>query len=172
MAPAPAAPQPGTDWQAEARKWEQRAKENYDKAKAHDAYVESQKTEAQKLADAKAAAEKQAATAQAEALRWRIAAKNGISDEDAEVFLTGATEETLTRQAERLVALRTPQQPAASATPQTPVEALRPGALPAPPEPTLADQVAAAEKAGNWADARRLKAQQLTQLAEQQPTTR
>ena len=40
-----------------------------------------------------------------EALRWRTAAKFGINDEDAEVFLTGADEETITRQAERLSAL-------------------------------------------------------------------
>lgn len=95
-----------TDWKAEARKWETRAKENAEKAKAHDTYVESQKTETQKLSDAKAAAEKDAADAKAEALRYRIAAKNEISDEDAEIFLTGSDEETLTKQAERLVALR------------------------------------------------------------------
>ena len=55
------------------------------------------------------AQEQQAAAdaARAEALRWRIAAKHGISDEDAETFLTGADEETLTRQAERLAALNT-----------------------------------------------------------------
>jgi len=51
--------------------------------------------------------------ANAEALRWRIAAKHGISDEDAETFLTGSDEATLTRQAERLSALNT-------ATPATP----------------------------------------------------
>ena len=49
--------------------------------------------------DAQAAAAK----AQAEALRFRVAAKNSISDEDAELFLTGTDEETLTRQAARLV---------------------------------------------------------------------
>lgn len=57
-------------------------------------------------ADAQAAADK----AQAEALRYRIAAKNSISDEDAELFLTGTDEETLARQAARLVE-RTPTSP-------------------------------------------------------------
>ena len=52
--------------------------------------------------------------ANAEALRWRIAAKHGISDEDAETFLTGSDEATLTRQAERLSALNT----ATTATPK------------------------------------------------------
>lgn len=51
--------------------------------------------------------------ARAEALRWRIAAKHGISDEDAETFLTASDEAGLTRQAERLSALNT-------ATPATP----------------------------------------------------
>lgn len=51
--------------------------------------------------------EEAATKAQAEALRWRIAAKHGISDEDAETFLTGADEASLTRQAERLASLAT-----------------------------------------------------------------
>lgn len=169
-APPPQAAQPAeTDWKAEAKKWEARAKENKGAADRLAQFEESQKTEAQKLADRATKAETAAATATADALRWRIAARNGISDEDAEIFLTGTTEDALTRQAERLVALRGPaQQPAAAVGPQgqrTPVEALRPGALPNPPEPTLADQIAAAEKAGEWGTAQRLKAQQLMQLA-------
>jgi TolA-binding protein len=40
--------------------------------------------------------------AKAEVLRFRIAAKFGITDEDAELFLTGTDEETITKQAERL----------------------------------------------------------------------
>ena len=52
--------------------------------------------------------------ARAEALRWRIAAKHGISDEDAETFLTATDEASLTRQAERLSALNT----SAPATPK------------------------------------------------------
>ena len=59
-------------------------------------------------AQAQARSYEEAATkAQAEALRWRIAAKHGISDEDAETFLTGADEASLTRQAERLASLAT-----------------------------------------------------------------
>lgn len=42
------------------------------------------------------------AAAKSEALRSRIQAKHSISDEDAELFLTGSDEATLTRQAERL----------------------------------------------------------------------
>jgi len=59
-----------------------------------------------------------AAKATAEALRWRVAAKHGISDEDAEAFLTGADEASITRQAERLAALKggTPAGPRADLT--------------------------------------------------------
>jgi hypothetical protein len=43
-----------------------------------------------------------AAKATADALRFRVAAQHGISDEDAELFLTGADLDTLTKQATRL----------------------------------------------------------------------
>jgi len=45
-----------------------------------------------------------AATATAEALRLRVAAKHGISDEDADLFLTGSDLETVERQAVALAA--------------------------------------------------------------------
>jgi len=51
-----------------------------------------------------------AAKATADALRFRIAAQHGISDEDAELFLTGTDADTLTRQATRLKE-RTPTAP-------------------------------------------------------------
>lgn len=54
--------------------------------------------------------QEQAATAATEALRWRTAAKFGISDEDAETFLTGSDEATITRQAERLAEFQKVQQ--------------------------------------------------------------
>lgn len=91
-----------TDWKAEARKWEQRAKENKTAADKLAELEAANKSEIEKANDAKAAAEKAAADAKAEALRLRIAAKHGISDEDADLFLTGTDEETLTKQAERL----------------------------------------------------------------------
>jgi hypothetical protein len=49
-------------------------------------------------------ARESAAKATADALRLRVAAKHGISDEDADLFLTGTDEDVLTRQAERLAA--------------------------------------------------------------------
>lgn len=47
-------------------------------------------------------AEKERDTAKAEALRLRIAVTHNISLEDADLFLTGTDEETLTAQAKRL----------------------------------------------------------------------
>lgn len=55
-------------------------------------------------------AQEAAAKATTEALRFRVAAQNGISDEDAELFLTGSDAETLNRQATRLKE-RTPTAP-------------------------------------------------------------
>lgn len=72
------------------------------KASRLDEIEEANKSETQKLADAMAAAERDRDQARAEALRLRVATKHGISDEDADLFLTGADEATLTRQAERL----------------------------------------------------------------------
>ena len=60
------------------------------------------KTEAEKAADRIDELEKRLADAQSAALRARIQAKHGISDEDAALFLTATDEDTLTRQAERL----------------------------------------------------------------------
>jgi len=57
-------------------------------------------------ADAKEAAAK----ATTDALRFRIAAQHGISDEDAELFLTGSDADTLSKQATRLKE-RTPTSP-------------------------------------------------------------
>jgi glycerol-3-phosphate dehydrogenase len=55
-------------------------------------------------------AQEAATKATADAARFRIAAKHGISDEDADLFLHGTDAETLERQAAALVA-RTPNGP-------------------------------------------------------------
>lgn len=60
------------------------------------------KTEAEKFAERIAALETENQRIQSEALRSRIQAKFGIPDEDADLFLTGKDEESLTRQAQRL----------------------------------------------------------------------
>ena len=74
------------------------------KAKADrlDAIEAASKTEAEKFAERMAALETENQRVRSDALRSRIQAKYGISDEDAELFLTGTDEESLNRQAERL----------------------------------------------------------------------
>lgn len=94
-------------WKQKAREQEKRAKENSDAAKRLAELEDAQKTEQQRQLEATEAAKRDAAEARAEALRYRIASKHGISEDDAETFLTGNDEETLTRQAERLSALAT-----------------------------------------------------------------
>lgn len=72
------------------------------KAAKLDEIEEANKTEIQKAADRLAAIERERDQATATALRLRVAARNQISDEDADLFLTGTDEATLTKQAERL----------------------------------------------------------------------
>lgn len=103
--PKSAAPaQPETDWKAEARKWEERAKENAEARKRLDDLDAANKSEIEKATEARQKAEQERDAARAEALRFKVASKHGISDEDAELFLTGSDEDTLTRQAQRLAA--------------------------------------------------------------------
>lgn len=86
----------------ESAKYRTEAKANADAAKRLADIEEANKTEAQKLEAQLAAATGDAASARAEALRFRIASKFKIGDEDADLFLTGTDEATLTKQAERL----------------------------------------------------------------------
>lgn len=98
-------------WKAKAREQEKRAKANADAAERLAQIEESQKTETEKATERLAAAERAAQEARAEALRYRIATKYRISDEDAEALMTGTDEESLTRQAERIVAMKQPGTP-------------------------------------------------------------
>lgn len=77
------------------------------KASRLDEIEQASKSEAQKATDRLAAAEKDVAVARRESLRLRVAAKHGISDDDADLFLNGDDEATLTRQAERLTGRET-----------------------------------------------------------------
>lgn len=91
-------------WKSKAREQEKRAKENADAAKRLAEIEDAQKSESQKAGERIAELEAQIATSQREALRFKVAARFGIADEDADLFLTGGDEETITRQAERLAA--------------------------------------------------------------------
>ena len=92
-----------TDWKAEARKWEQRAKENKGAADELAQIRDAQKSDAERAAEALATAQAEAESARAELLRYRVAAQHGITDaDDITLFLTGTDEDTLTKQATRL----------------------------------------------------------------------
>lgn len=92
------------------------AKENRLKASELDKLKVAQMSDLERLTAERDQARQEAQSLQASALRWRIAASHGINDADAEIFLTGATEEALAKQAARLVELRT----AAPAAPVAP----------------------------------------------------
>jgi hypothetical protein len=91
-----------TDWKAKAREWEKRAKENKSAADELVALKQAQMSEAERTAARLAELEREAQTARSEALRYRVATRYGISDEDAELFLTATDEDTLERQAKAL----------------------------------------------------------------------
>jgi uncharacterized membrane protein YqiK len=88
----------------EAAKYRTEAKANADAAKRLAEIEESQKSEAEKAADRIRQLEEQAEAARRDALRFKVASKFGIGDEDVDLFLTASDEETLTKQAERLAA--------------------------------------------------------------------
>lgn len=94
---------PETDWKAEAKKWEVRAKENKTAAERLTALEESQKTEQQKLADRATAAEKAAAEAQHDLMRLRVITETGLPA-DLHEFVTGADEDELRVKATKLKA--------------------------------------------------------------------
>lgn len=107
-------------WKDLARKHEDRAKENFDKAKKYDALEESQKSEIQKATDKATAAEERAAQAEAEAARLRAAVKHGLSDEDLDLLGTHGTAEEIEARAELLAArLKTVAPAKPSAPPAT-----------------------------------------------------
>lgn len=72
------------------------------KAAKFDEFEQANKSEIERIKDRAAVAERERDVARIEGLRFKVAAKHGISEEDAELFLTGTDEETLAKQAQRL----------------------------------------------------------------------
>jgi hypothetical protein len=123
-----------TDWKAEARKWEDRAKadrakarENEDAAKRLKDLEDSDKTELQKATDAANAATKRADEAESRALRLEIAHEKGLTPAQAK-RLVGGTREELEADADELVETFAPPAPDKTPSRSKPTEALRPGA--------------------------------------------
>lgn len=107
-----------TDWKAEARKWESRAKAA--KADGEDAtkwreYEAAQKPIQERLAEELAQAKADAANASARLLRYEVASERGIAG-DATQLLKGSTREELEAEAELLLSLIANQ-----SNPKTPI---------------------------------------------------
>lgn len=101
-APAPEPKVDDTDWKAEARKWEQRAKENAPAAKRLAEIEEANKSEAQKASERTAAAETRALEAEAKVLRRDVAIEHKLTAEDAALLDTITDEDAMRRLAARL----------------------------------------------------------------------
>lgn len=156
----PVKPEPAQepDWKAEARKWEQRAKENKTAAERLAEIEESQKTEAQKQAEALETANKELAKYKhrEQVSKW---ANEIVDDEKFKgipaAALKGSTREELEAHAEILKPLITPPTQAASPVPTI-------GTTPQSGNIPLRDQIAAAEASGSKELVAALKAMQLS----------
>lgn len=98
-----------TDWKAEARKWESRAKENLASARANEDAAkrlaeleDAQKSEAQKQQEALEKAQRELAELTVAKTRAEVAAAKGVPAE----LLTGSTQEELEAAADALNAWR------------------------------------------------------------------
>ena len=108
-APKPEAPaQDATDWKAEARKWEARAKENSKAADRLAEIEEANKSAEQKAAERLAAAEARAAELETKAVRAEVAAEKGVPV----ALLNGTSREDLEAAADALLAFRGEAKPA------------------------------------------------------------
>jgi len=158
---SPVLSDPGKKALAEERRRAAQAEKTAKALQAKLDALEAEKlTREEKAVKEAADAAERAARAESEALRWRIAAKHGITDEDAELFLTGGDEETLSRQAERFKEL--------SYKPAKGTHVPGVGNQPNAPA-SIAEQIQVAEKSGDFALAMALKTQQLAELRKTQP---
>ena len=138
VTPTPETPQPEnapaqeTDWQAEARKWEARAKSNKAAADKLSEIEESKKTEIQKATERAEQAERQLQELERERNRLTVIAKHGIP-EDYQDLIKGDSDEELAASAEKVKALidsATQRQGAEQASYVIPAEGGAPTALP------------------------------------------
>lgn len=119
--PAPTPPakddeKPETDWKAHARTWEQRARENEEKAKKWEAAEAANRTKEENDRIAIQQAEERARKAEENLARERVARTTGVEPE----FLGGGTEEEMRATAQKLLDWRAQQQnPQAPPPPQT-----------------------------------------------------
>lgn len=126
----------GTDWVAEARKWEKRAKDNSDAAARLKELEDAQKSEADKLKERIAELEPTAK----EAARLRVALDKGLTAKQAR-RLSGETEEELSADADDLLEdLGTPK-PKVPERPKGPDDGGKPSDTDPPDMSKLADSI-------------------------------
>lgn len=160
-APEPPAQEDRTDWKAESRKWEQRAKANSDAAKRLHDIEESQKTEAQKQADALATAQRELAEAKAARAVAEAAAKTGVPVE----LLNGPGDDP-EAYARALSKWRGEAAPKATATDSKAGVVPQLGHQPENSGPaTLDAQIKAATDKADWALVNELNAQKLAEIS-------
>lgn len=99
-----------TDWKAQARKWEQRAKANSDAAARLKEMEDAQKTEQERLTESLTAAQQRAQELELKAARLEVAAEKGLPKSSIK-FLTGTTPEELAESADELLELMKPDDP-------------------------------------------------------------
>lgn len=127
-----------TDWKAEARKWENRAKAakaDSEAATKWREYEQAQKPIQERLAEELAQIKAEAALATAELLRLKVAADKGITG-DALDLLTGTTLEELETKADKLRSLIADQ-----SKPKTPLPDTNQGK----PAPSVVSQLTEAD---------------------------
>jgi hypothetical protein len=105
-APAETPAQDATDWKAQARKWEERAKANATAASQLAEIEESKKTETQKLQEQLAQYEQRATQAERDRERLVVIAKHGIPEEYHDL-IHGTDSETLAASAAKVKSLIT-----------------------------------------------------------------
>lgn len=185
---APAAPLPTDPWmdpasarteieklRTEAAKYRTKAKELEPLAAKAKELEDASKTELEKLTEQLAAAKAEASQSTSARQRLELAVEKappGVSMEDVRWVAgraQGATPEELAADVADLFTRLAPSNaPPPPATGQrTPVEQLRPGAMPTGTAPSLADQIAAAEAAKDWKTALVLKSQATQAMREQ-----
>ncbi|CAB4152576.1 hypothetical protein UFOVP609_16 [uncultured Caudovirales phage] len=95
---------PETDWKAEARKWETRAKADHEAANQWREFETNQKSEVEKMADELARFKAEASESSTKLLKFEVASQKGIPAEAMEL-LNGSTREELERAADKLLSL-------------------------------------------------------------------
>lgn len=98
-----------TDWKAEARKWEKRAKENADKAKKFEEYEEANKSEFEKLTERNKKLEEELSGIKSREERNKLAQEISKDTGVPADLIVGTTEDEMREFAEKIKEYATPK---------------------------------------------------------------